>query len=54
MTVRFSVLLFFLLTGFFAESQELRIAFGSCGHQDKPLSILKDVAKTKPDYFIYE
>jgi alkaline phosphatase D len=53
MTVRFSVLLFFLLTGFFAESQELRIAFGSCGHQDKPLSILKDVAKTKPDYFIF-
>ena len=53
MPVRFSVLLFFLLIGFFVESQELRIAFGSCGHQDKPLSILKDVAKTKPDYFIF-
>jgi len=51
--VRFGALIFMLLTGFFVESQELRIAFGSCGHQDKPLSILKDIAKTKPDYFIY-
>ena len=53
MPVRFSVLLFFLLIGFFVESQELRSAFGYCGHQDKPLTILKDVAKTKPDYFIF-
>lgn len=47
---------FFFLTfffAFFAKSQELRIAFGSCGHQEKPLSILKDVAKSKPDYFIF-
>ena len=49
------IILFILFTikSFIFVSQELHIAFGSCGHQDKPISILKDVAKTKPDYFIF-
>ena len=34
-------------------SQQIKIAFGSCGHQDKPLAILKNIAQSKPDYFIY-
>lgn len=53
MILYFRALLIILSIGFSADSQELRIAFGSCGHQDKPLSILKDIAKTKPDYFIF-
>ena len=43
-----------LLSSIYAYGQKpLKIAFGSCGHQDKPLSILKTIAKSKPDYFIY-
>lgn len=34
-------------------AQQIKIAFGSCGHQDKPIAILKNIAQTKPDYFIY-
>lgn len=34
-------------------SQDLLIAFGSCGHQNKPLTILEDIAALKPDYFVY-
>ena len=30
-----------------------RIAFGSCGHQDKPHPILKTVVDKQPDLFIY-
>lgn len=30
-----------------------RIAFGSCGHQDKPQPILNTVVDQKPDLFIY-
>ncbi len=49
------IILFILFTikSFIFVSQELHIAFGSCGHQDKPLTILKDVAKINPDYFIF-
>lgn len=34
-------------------AQQIKIAFGSCSHQDKPLGILKQIAKSKPDYFIF-
>jgi alkaline phosphatase D len=34
-------------------AQHFRIAFGSCGHQDKSLSILENAALLKPDYFIF-
>jgi alkaline phosphatase D len=45
---------FLLLCSIYAYGQKpIKIAFGSCGHQDKPLSILKTIAKSKPDYFIY-
>ena len=30
-----------------------RIAFGSCGHQDKPQPILRTVCQQQPDLFIY-
>lgn len=46
-------ILFFSFIAYFSNSQELKIAFGSCGKQDKPLEILKDIADQKPDYFIY-
>ena len=32
---------------------EFKIAFGSCGHQNKPQPILKKVVAEKPDLFIY-
>ena len=51
--MRLSTLFIIFLIRFIAVSQELRIAFGSCGHQDKPLTILKEIAKIKPDYFIF-
>lgn len=31
----------------------MKIAFGSCGHQDKSLSILENATSLKPDYFIF-
>jgi alkaline phosphatase D len=31
----------------------LKIAFGSCGHQDKPQPILAQAAELKPDFFIF-
>ena len=30
-----------------------RVAFGSCGHQDKPQPILDTVVRQKPDLFVY-
>ena len=36
-----------------SHAQDLKIAFGSCGHQDKSLSILENAASLKPDYFIF-
>jgi len=30
-----------------------RIAFGSCGHQDKPQPVLETVVRQRPDVFIY-
>jgi alkaline phosphatase D len=47
----FTILLLFSTSGIF--SQDLKIAFGSCGHQNKPLSILENVAELKPDYFVF-
>ena len=34
-------------------AQHFRIAFGSCGHQDRTLSIFDRVSDLKPDYFIF-
>jgi len=47
-------LVFFIL--FFSSiicAQDLKIAFGSCGHQDRTLSIFDRVSDLKPDYFIF-
>jgi alkaline phosphatase D len=46
-------ILFFLFFTSFSFSQDLRIAFGSCGHQDKSLSIFENIVSSKPDYFIF-
>lgn len=35
------------------EALPTRIAFGSCGHQDKPQPILNTVRKRQPDIFVY-
>jgi alkaline phosphatase D len=43
----------FLITRVFAQDSITRIAFGSCGHQDKPLTILKTVVQHSPDLFIF-
>ena len=47
----FVIILLFSTSGIF--SQDLKIAFGSCGHQNKSLRILENVAELKPDYFVY-
>jgi len=46
-------LIYFLFFFSISWSQDLKIAFGSCGHQDKSLSILENAALKKPDYFIF-
>jgi len=43
-------LLFFFSISY---AQDLKIAFGSCGHQDRTLSIFDRVSDLKPDYFIF-
>jgi alkaline phosphatase D len=46
--------LFYLLFFFsISYAQDLKIAFGSCGHQDRTLSIFDFVSDLKPDYFIF-
>ncbi len=32
---------------------EFKIAFGSCGHQDKPIPLFNDIAAQSPDVFIF-
>ena len=32
---------------------EFKIAFGSCGHQDKPIPLFDDIAAQSPDVFIF-
>jgi len=32
---------------------EFKIAFGSCGHQDKPIPLFNDIAAQAPDLFIF-
>ena len=34
-------------------AQDLKIAFGSCGHQDQTLSIFQNIKEQHPDYFIF-
>lgn len=44
----------FLFAQLICHSQtKLTLAFGSCGHQDTDLPILFEVAKLKPNYFIF-
>ena len=47
--------LFFLLKTalIFGQDSISRIAFGSCGHQDKPLTIFQTVVNHQPDLFIF-
>ena len=47
----FFLILLFVSSNFSA--QTLRIAFGSCGHQDTELGIYKVIAQSKPDYFVF-
>ncbi len=47
----FTIILLFSTSRIF--SQDLKIAFGSCGHQNKPLIILENVKDLKPDYFVF-
>ena len=44
---------FFLFFTSYSFTQDLKIAFGSCGHQDKSLSIFENIVSSKPDYFIF-
>lgn len=46
-------LVYFLFFFSISHAQDLKIAFGSCGHQDKSLSILENAASIKLDYFIF-
>lgn len=52
--MRYTFLLFSIITSsFFAQDSISRIAFGSCGHQDKPLTIFKTIVQHSPDLFIF-
>ncbi len=51
--MKFTALLFLFSFSTIIGQKPLKIAFGSCGHQDKPQTILRTIAKSKPDYFIY-
>lgn len=46
-------LFLFCFLSFSVQAQNLRIAFGSCAHQDQSLPILKQIGDLQPDYFIY-
>ena len=50
--------LLFILIGFslhraVGQTEVSRIAFGSCGHQDKPLKIFQTAVEHQPDLFIF-
>jgi alkaline phosphatase D len=49
------LLSFFVLNFSFAQNTEnqIKIAFGSCGHQNHTLPIFNTIAENKPDYFIF-
>lgn len=48
-----SILFSILVTQLFAQDSISKIAFGSCGHQDKPLTIFKTIVQHSPDLFIF-
>jgi alkaline phosphatase D len=51
---KITLLFFFLFVGASAQSQVIsKIAFGSCGHQDKPQPVIETAASMSPDLFIY-
>jgi len=43
----------FILTQSIAVAQDIKIAFGSCGHQDQTLSIFQNIKEQHSDYFIF-
>ena len=47
------IISYFLLFNLLTTFAQTKIAFGSCGHQDKPQPILDVVLKHHPDYFVY-
>ena len=52
--MKYLILLFLLKTvSLFGQDSISRIAFGSCGHQDKPLTIFQTVVNHQPDLFIF-
>jgi len=51
--LRFTLFILFGITGHLWSQIPSRIAFGSCGHQDKPLKIFNTIEKTAPDLFIF-
>lgn len=51
--LRFTWLILLGVTGNVLSQLPNRIAFGSCGHQDKPLEIFNTIDKTAPDLFIF-
>jgi alkaline phosphatase D len=46
-------LFFIFLFQSLSYAQDLKIAFGSCGHQDQTLSIFQNIKEQHPDYFIF-
>ena len=52
-TIKMKNIIYFLFFFSFSYAQDLKIAFGSCGHQDKSLSIFENIVSSKPDYFIF-
>jgi alkaline phosphatase D len=48
-----TVVLLFIHDGAMAKNVVTKIAFGSCSHQDKPLSILQTIAQENPDAMLW-
>ena len=53
--MKYQLIFFFTIftLGIKAQVLPTTIAFGSCGHQDKPLEIFQTVLKHKPELFIF-
>jgi alkaline phosphatase D len=51
--LRYTWILIFGLTEQVCSQLPSSIAFGSCGHQDKPLEIFQNILKHKPELFIF-
>lgn len=49
----FALLLLVKTPAVYAGQEHIRIAFGSCAHQDKPLDILQNIVAEKPDAMLF-